>query len=480
MPRVDLLLRAAGRPVALHRDYARALVLRGERARDGLVRRALRAVGLSAEEEGAVPPPQACAPRLAWAPDAERCDGYALAGALAVIDVKGLLTQDGCYDWWEGCCCPGYEQIGAALRLARADGRVKGILLRIDSPGGLVDGCFELADEIRAGSARGGGKPIWAATSMACSAAYALASACDRIVAQATAYVGSIGVYMLHVDETGWLEELGIKITPIESGARKTDLQPFKPLSEEARADAQAVIDETAALFFRVVSQGRGLAVEAIRAMEGRAYMAAHSDPARSGRALGLVDAIGTDRSAAAELAAAVATASSASPPPPGGGATSADCGRESMEDDMALKDRLAALLAEDGGDAEKLEKIRQILDGEGDDTPGKDDEEETEEEPEPAAAATANPRQADAWAVLDLPEAKGREGLAKSLARKVAEGRLTVQEAKSMLAAAPRASRLDEAMAGRDVHLGAGDPGKADGLAAAVDRLIARQKAAR
>lgn len=151
----------------------------------------------------------------------------------------------------------------------------------------------------------------------------------------------------------------------------------------------------------------------------------------------------------------------------------------------MSLKERLAAVLAEDDAD-DKLAKIKSILDGEedkdedeGDGTEASAADEDTDKDGDAAAKGGRKTSASDGFAVLDLPEAKGREELAKSLARKVGAGALSLKDAKDLLAAAPKASRLSEAMAGKDHNPGPGDAGTADGagLSAAVDRLNAKTK---
>jgi ClpP class serine protease len=447
---------------------------------DGLTGRLRAALGLRRDDDAAAeePSPTLSAPYVSWAPEAERCLGYALVDGIAIIDIKGPLTPDGYYDWWEDRHVGGYTQIGAAIRAARSSASVRAILLRIDSCGGLVDGCFELADEIREGSARNGGKPIWAAASTAYSAAYALASACDRIVAPATGGVGSIGVVILHYDQSEWLAEIGLKIEAIESAPGKTGGASFKPLAADARADLQAVVDEIAKIFAAAVVAGRGITTESVRAQNARCFLAEHSDAARSGRALGLVDAIAPERQTAADLAAALAAL-----PLPNPGLAPSGTGNET-ETTMSLKQTLATLLAKGGDPAKKLEAITAAVEAAEDDAPAdNEDEEDTDSEDEggetEAGDEEKDPKASrDPMAVLDLPEAQGRTDLAKKLARKVQSGKLTVDDAKDILASAPKSGRLGSAMAGRDANPGADRPSAK--TEAAWDGVVANLNAER
>ncbi|MCS0501386.1 S49 family peptidase [Ancylobacter mangrovi] len=457
---LEMALRSSGRAVLMEPRAASALLARlAEGPADhrragvaGFAGRLRAALGGSAgrESDGHVAR-QMSGPWLSWAPDAERRDGYALVDGIAIIDVKGPLTPDGYYDWWDDVHVAGYTDIGAAIRAARASAAVRAILLRVDSCGGLVDGCFELADDIRDGSARNGGKPIWAAVATAYSAAYALASACDRIVAPSTAGVGSIGVLILHYDQSEWLAEIGLKIEAIESAPGKTGGASFKPLAAEARADLQAAVDEIARIFVTAVVAGRGITAAQVQAQNARCFLASHSDRSRSGLALGLVDVIGTERTAASELVALAAPLTTEPGPAPSAPGT--------MESTMSLKQILTSLLAKGGDPSETLDAVKAQVEAADEQTPTEEEEDgagaesqsgDGEEEDDGEALASRDP-----MAVLDLPEARGRSDLARKLARKVQTGALTVADARDMLAAAPKSSRLGTAMAGRDANPG-------------------------
>lgn len=404
--------------LAVLADFARS------RPRASLLTRAARVVGLSGDEPEVSR--RMAAPQVDWAADAEPTDaGYTLAGPLAVIDVKGVMTQDGYYDWWEDRWVGGYAQISAAIRAAEADERVKAKLIRFDTPGGLVDGCFECAADIRAASARNGGKPTWGSVMMACSAGYALASACDRILAPASVYVGSIGVYMVHVDISKMLAEMGLKVTEIVSdgATQKTDFQSWKPLSEEALADGQAVVDETSRLFFACVNAGRpDLAAEFLKGLKGRAFMAQHSDASRSGLALKLIDAVASERDTAADLAQQFIELPDPAPP--------ADDQEETAMDDG----KLAAILASNDSADEKAKKIKALS------AEGKTGATATAGTTVADATKAANDR---AQKILGSDAAKGREEQARYFAF---ETDMTAEAAIAALGKAPQAkgSRLD------------------------------------
>lgn len=224
--------------------------------------------------------------------------GYDVVSGVGVIPVTGTLVQKtGTLRPYSGMT--GYDSIRAAFLCAMEDPEVSAIVLDIDSPGGEVAGLFDLTDEIA--GARGS-KPIWAILDeVAYSAAYALASAADRITVPRTGGTGSIGVVCCHVDLSEALSGAGIKVTFIQSGARKTDGASEKPLSDEALARFQADIDSMAGLFFDTVARNRGISAAAVRDLEAGTFLGA------AGVEQGLADAVMAPDAAFRELLASLA-----------------------------------------------------------------------------------------------------------------------------------------------------------------------------
>lgn len=191
---------------------------------------------------------------------------YALRDGVAIIPVVGGLTYRG-YGWfWR----QSYNDIRAMVRAALADDQVHAILLDIDSPGGEAAGVFDLVDEIHAAR---GQKPLHAiANENAFSAAYAIASAADRIHLPRTGAVGSVGVIAVHFERSAAEQKAGYKFTAIYAGAHKNDFSPHEPLSDAARATAQASVDRTWALFVDTVARNRGLSTDAVRAQQAAIF----------------------------------------------------------------------------------------------------------------------------------------------------------------------------------------------------------------
>jgi signal peptide peptidase SppA len=162
-----------------------------------------------------------------------------------------------------------------ALRAALADDSVGGIIIDIDSPGGSVFGCGELATEIF--NARGQ-KPVYGYVNSLCaSGAYWTGSQCAQLFSTPGGQAGSIGVYMQHVDESAALEAEGYKVSFIQAGKYKTEGNSLGPLDEVAIGFLQSTVDDYYAAFTGAVSKGRGVPIGAVRdgMGQGRCLMAA-------------------------------------------------------------------------------------------------------------------------------------------------------------------------------------------------------------
>ena len=99
---------------------------------------------------------------------------------------------------------------------------------------------------------------------MAYSAAYAIASAAERVYLPRTGGMGSIGVIAIHVDQSAYDEKKGLKYTAIYAGARKNDFSSHKPLTDKAMEVVQAEVDEVYDLFAETVARNRGIKATAI------------------------------------------------------------------------------------------------------------------------------------------------------------------------------------------------------------------------
>ncbi|MFT4314701.1 MAG: S49 family peptidase [Wolbachia pipientis] len=188
---------------------------------------------------------------------------------IAIIRIYGVLTKkteafDHILDMTS------YENIHEEIESALEDKSIETILLDIDSPGGEVNGVFDLADFIY--SARGKKRIIAIANDDAYSAAYAIASSAEKIFLTRTSGVGSIGVIASHIDQSRFDEKQGIKYTTIFAGSRKNDLNPHEPMTSESLGSLQKEVDRLYEMFVQLIARNRGLSMEKIRSTEAGLY----------------------------------------------------------------------------------------------------------------------------------------------------------------------------------------------------------------
>ena len=216
---------------------------------------------------------------------------------IAIIPIEGTLVHKSYgVDALSGL--RSYTDIQSEVQDAAKDPAVKAILLDIDSHGGEVAGAFDAADAIYAARSS---KPVFAvANNDALSGAYLLASGADRIYVSRTSGVGSVGVMVTHLDMTGNDEKLGFKYTIVHAGARKADLHPHVPLSEEARQVLEAAVDRTYGMLVAAVARNRGLSEAAIRGTEAAVFLGTDGVNTR------LADRVGTPENALNDLRAAI------------------------------------------------------------------------------------------------------------------------------------------------------------------------------
>ena len=148
------------------------------------------------------------------------------------------------------------------------DSSVNTIMLEFNSPGGQVRGLPELADKIYA--ARGRKHVVAFVDALAASAAFWLATQADEVVITPSGSVGSVGVYMMHINQQKRMEASGIEITYISAGEYKVEGNPLEPLSEEARKYLQGRVNENYDQFLSAVARGRSTTPEDARENYGR------------------------------------------------------------------------------------------------------------------------------------------------------------------------------------------------------------------
>lgn len=205
---------------------------------------------------------------------------------IAVIPIDGTLVHK--FGWLDPTSgMTGYDGIARKHRDAMRDPDIEAIWFDIDSPGGSVAGLFALAQQIADATASEGGKPHYAwVNEMACSAAYAIASVCDKVYGPEDACVGSIGCAIVHTDLSAALDEAGIKVTVIRAGERKFRGNAYEGMDEATAGKLQAAVEDTRTRFARLVAAGRAMTFDQIMATEADWYEGAEAVR------LGLMDAV--------------------------------------------------------------------------------------------------------------------------------------------------------------------------------------------
>ena len=183
-------------------------------------------------------------------------------GTTAIIPIKGVITS-GLHPIYRVIGFADTEQIAGWIRAAVANPLVEEILLRIDSPGGMVTGTPELAAAVAAADRI---KPVLAHTSgMMDSAAYWIASQARAICCTPSADVGCVGVYQLYYDQTAYLATMGIKANIFKSGDLKAAGHPDIPMTEAQAAHVQAEIDAIGVQFRAAVTARRDIDEDSMR-----------------------------------------------------------------------------------------------------------------------------------------------------------------------------------------------------------------------
>lgn len=173
---------------------------------------------------------------------------------IQVIHITGVITATGS----EGLLSKSYGN-SATLRLLhniKKDKNIKGVLIRLNSPGGTTGASQEIAELIE--EIRRTGRPVVASIAdIACSGAYMIAAACDYIFANKLSITGSIGVIMQVPNYYQLAEKIGVGCTTVKAGRFKDIGNPFREMTDEEREYLERVASETHAEFIAMVMKNR-------------------------------------------------------------------------------------------------------------------------------------------------------------------------------------------------------------------------------
>ena len=206
----------------------------------------------------------------------------------ALVDLKGVIASE------EASA----DAIIASLQGAFEDEKTKGVILRINSPGGSPVQAGQIYDEIKRLRKLHPETPLYAVVDDICaSGGYYVAAGADKIYVDKASIVGSIGVLMDGFGFTQTMQKLGVERRLLTAGENKGFLDPFSPVDPKQQAFARQMLEEIHGQFIGVVREGRGKRLkETPETFSGLVWSGEKSIE------LGLADALGSVESVARDV----------------------------------------------------------------------------------------------------------------------------------------------------------------------------------
>jgi protease IV len=193
---------------------------------------------------------------------------------IAVVELEGVITSS--------------EDIVRQMKKYRESNSIKGILLRVDSPGGGVVASQEMYEEVR--KTRESGKPVVVSMgALAASGGYYVACGASRLVANRGTLTGSIGVISEFMQLKDALDKLGVSFKTIKSGKLKDSGSSTRKMTEEDERYFQQLMDDVHRQFISVVESERHMDHDlVVKIADGRVFTGEQAVEN------GLVDTLGT------------------------------------------------------------------------------------------------------------------------------------------------------------------------------------------
>jgi protease IV len=169
----------------------------------------------------------------------------------------------------------------------KEDDSIKGVIIRINSPGGSVGPSQEIYSEVIKLKMK---KKVYASMGSVCaSGGYYIAVAGEKIYAMPATITGSIGVIMEHMIIEDLFKKIGLQSNTIKSGAFKDAGTPLRKMKEEERVYFQGILDSIHEQFIKVVAHERKMPIDTVKKLsDGRVFIGTQA------KDLKLVDNIGT------------------------------------------------------------------------------------------------------------------------------------------------------------------------------------------
>jgi protease-4 len=198
---------------------------------------------------------------------------------ILLLDVGGLISTSlstGIFDR-EGDII---SRVFYRLQKASEDESVKGVILRLDTPGGEVTASDILYHEIL-NFRENTGVPVMALMmGVTASGGYYIASACDYIIAHPSTLTGSIGVISIFPNLRELFDKVGIQVQVIKSGELKDSGSIFREMTDNEKDVFQEIIDDYYQKFLQAVYEARkkSLTLESLQKIaDGRVYTASQA-----------------------------------------------------------------------------------------------------------------------------------------------------------------------------------------------------------
>jgi len=178
-------------------------------------------------------------------------------GKVGVVEIQGIITES--------------KDIISLIKRFRENDEIKSIVIRIDSPGGVIGPSQEIYREIRKTTQEK--KIIASMGSIAASGGYYIAAATNGIVANPGTITGSIGVIMAYTNFRKVLDKIGMIPVVIKSGPFKDMGSPTKDMSKEEKEVLQSFVDQAHRQFVTAIAEGRNMNIDRVKSLaDGRIY----------------------------------------------------------------------------------------------------------------------------------------------------------------------------------------------------------------
>ncbi|MBO0960076.1 signal peptide peptidase SppA [Neobacillus sp. MM2021_6] len=207
---------------------------------------------------------------------------------IAILDVDGVIQDSGETGSFLQSAGYNHQDFMKKLTYLQEDDSVKGVIIRVNSPGGGVVESAEIHDKL-IDIQKGSKKPVYISMgSMAASGGYYISTAAKKIFASPETLTGSLGVIMEGYNYKGLADKYGVDFVTIKSGKYKDIMSPTREMTDEERQILQKMIDNSYEGFVKVISEGRHMSVEEVKQIaDGRVY------DGRQAKEINLIDDFG-------------------------------------------------------------------------------------------------------------------------------------------------------------------------------------------